>query len=156
MHSLADDAEPTECFLCQYAGHPQQDAENGVICRRDGVLAVLNRYPYTSGHLLIAPLRHAADLGDFSDEELLALARLTRDGIKLLKATLSPQGFNVGMNLGRCAGAGLPGHLHWHVVPRWSGDNNFMPVVGDARVISESLERVAERLRTAAADLGLV
>ena len=153
IRSFEDQARETECFLCDYLTSPADDLTNYVVGRSAGALTVLNRYPYTAGHLLIAPLRHVAEPDDFADDELLALARAVRDAARMLKSALQPQGFNIGMNLGRCAGAGLPGHLHWHVVPRWIGDTNFMPIVGDARVISDSLDHVAQRLRTAAEGL---
>jgi ATP adenylyltransferase len=103
-------------------------------------VVVLNRYPYNNGHLLIAPLAHKARPADLTDAEVLDLQHLIRDTIGDLDRLLKPEGFNVGLNLGKVAGAGLPGHLHWHVVPRWGGDTNFMPVVADTRVIVQSLE----------------
>jgi ATP adenylyltransferase len=155
LNSLTEDSAEEVCFLCEYAGCPQNDALNWVIIRREGVLALLNRYPYTGGHVLIAPFRHVGEPEQLAGEEWATLAMITRVAIRILQTALHPQGFNVGMNLGRCAGAGLPGHLHWHVVPRWNGDNNFLPVVGNARVASESLEQIAVRLRRAAIELGL-
>ncbi len=150
-----DNCEPMTCFLCDYAGRPDQDRAHHVVCRAADGLVLLNRYPYTNGHLLIAPMRHVADLEALSDEELNAIGLLTRDALKMLKRSFTAQGYNVGMNLGRCAGAGLPGHLHWHIVPRWSGDTNFMTIVGDVRVIPESPDAVYERLCEAARQLGL-
>ncbi len=156
IRSLGDELDDVGCFLCDYAAQAERDSENLVICRPDHVLAVMNRYPYTNGHLLVAPRRHLDDLEELTDEELSALSRLTRDCIKMLKKAVSAHGYNVGMNVGRCAGAGLPGHVHWHVVPRWDGDTNFMCTVGSARVIAESLDEVHQRLRAAAAELGLI
>ena len=114
--------------------------------RTDLSVTVLNRYPYTNGHLLVAPLAHKANLGDFSDQELLDCMQTVRRMIVALDQVLQPQGYNVGLNLGQVAGAGLPGHLHWHVVPRWSGDTNFMPVLADANVIPQSLDALYEQL----------
>lgn len=155
IRSLSDPPEEMGCFLCDYAAQADHDAENFVVCRPSGVLAVLNRYPYTNGHLLIAPLRHIGDFTALDPDELSALGRLVRDSVAMLERAVGAHGYNVGMNLGRCAGAGLPDHLHWHVVPRWNGDTNFMSTVGTARVIAESLEAVHERLCAAAAEMGL-
>lgn len=155
IRSLSDPPEEMGCFLCDYAAQADHDAENFVVCRTSGVLAVLNRYPYTNGHLLIAPLRHIGDFTALDSDELSALGRLVRDSVAMLERAVGAHGYNVGMNLGRCAGAGLPDHLHWHVVPRWNGDTNFMSTVGTARVIAESLEAVHERLCAAAAEMGL-
>ncbi len=109
-------------------------------------MLLLNRYPYTSGHLLIAPRRHVARLSDLNEAELLDLSRLTNLGIELLERVLNPQGFNVGINLGRAAGAGVPGHLHQHVVPRWAGDTNFMSVVGEVRIVPHALMTMYDQL----------
>ena len=156
IRSLGEEADDQDCFLCGYAADDAHDVQNRVICRSTDVMAVMNRYPYTNGHLMIAPLRHASTLDELSDSELGAVSMLIRDGIKMLTIAVSAHGYNVGLNLGRCAGAGLPGHVHWHVVPRWNGDTNFMTTVGSTRVIAESLDEVYSRLRTAAAELGLV
>jgi ATP adenylyltransferase len=115
----------------------------------DGRLAllVLNKFPYSSGHLLIAPKRHLAEFGGLSPEETLELHELGARGIDALRGEFAPHGFNVGWNLGRAAGAGIEDHVHMHVVPRWNGDTSFMPVVGDVKVLPEALVRTAERLR---------
>jgi ATP adenylyltransferase len=110
-------------------------------------LAVLNKFPYSSGHLLVAPRRHLADLDALSDAEVLAIHRLATAGIDALRAEYAPHGFNLGWNLGRVAGAGIEDHVHLHVVPRWHGDTSFMPVLGDVKVLPEALIRTAERLR---------
>jgi ATP adenylyltransferase len=108
---------------------------------------LLNRFPYSPGHLLVAPARHIGSFGELSDEEALAIHRLASAGIEALTAEYAPHGFNLGWNLGRVAGAGIEDHVHLHVVPRWSGDTNFMPVLGDVRVLPEALEATRERLR---------
>lgn len=135
------------CFLCDYrdsdTGH---DAENLVVLRGERSLVVLNRFPYNNGHLLIAPREHKADLRDLSNEELLECNQMLQKMLTALEKTVHPDGFNVGLNLGRVAGAGLPGHLHWHIVPRWNGDTNFMPILGEAKVIPQSLEALYELL----------
>ena len=108
---------------------------------------MLNRYPYNNGHLLIVPNSHKADLADLTTEETLDLMATMRAFVARLRETMNPGGFNVGLNLGRAAGAGLPGHLHWHVVPRWDGDTNFMPVFADVRVMVQSLASLWKLLR---------
>jgi ATP adenylyltransferase len=135
-------SKPGECFLCDYLKSPEKDAENHVLWRTENSIVTFNRFPYNNGHLLIAPVRHIADLDDASDAEMLELIKLVRATQKVLSAAVKPHGFNVGINIGRCAGAGLPGHIHIHVVPRWDGDTNFMPVCSDTDVISQSLEEL--------------
>jgi ATP adenylyltransferase len=149
------ESEPEGCFLCRYFATPAADRENHVLWRTARTLVLLNRYPYTSGHLLVAPATHVPMLDQLSDEMLIELTVRLRDAARVLTEAMRPQGLNIGMNLGRCAGAGLPDHLHWHIVPRWSGDTNFMPVIGDVRVIPESIAQTADRFRAAAAKLGL-
>ncbi len=144
-----------ECFLCSYREHPEDDARNHVIWRSAAWMILLNRFPYTSGHLLIAPTRHGGRLEDLPDGEWSELCLRLRDARRVLQAALEPQGFNIGMNLGRCAGAGLPDHLHWHIIPRWGGDTNFLPVLSDIRVIPQTLEKVYELCLAARQKLGL-
>jgi len=125
------------------------DRENLVVLRSELSIVILNRFPYNNGHLLIAPRRTAAELHELADEELLDLQRTLSQMIGVLRQTMNPDGFNVGLNLGRAAGAGLPEHLHWHVVPRWNGDVNFMSSCADARVIVQSLDELWLILRRA-------
>jgi ATP adenylyltransferase len=127
------------CFLCHDRAHPEEDRQNFVIWRTDRSLVVLNRFPYNNGHVLIAPARHVADLDGLAGEEMLELMMLVREAQRALSIAINPHGYNVGLNFGRCAGAGLPGHMHIHVVPRWNGDTNFMAVCGDVDVISQSM-----------------
>jgi ATP adenylyltransferase len=130
------------CFLCE--------PEEAVLVREgEGALVVLNRFPYASGHLLVAPRRHVGAFGELTDEEALEVHRLAAAGVAALEAAYAPQGFNLGWNLGRAAGAGLVDHVHLHVVPRWGGDTNFMPVLADAKVLPEALEATRRRLREA-------
>lgn len=135
------------CFLCHYRDDDKSnDSKNLVVMRGEHSIVVLNRFPYNNGHLLIAPRQHKADLRDLNDAELLETNHLLQKMIGLLEKTISPDGFNVGLNLGRVAGAGLPGHLHWHIVPRWNGDTNFMPILGEAKVIPQALDALLELL----------
>jgi ATP adenylyltransferase len=133
------------CFLCQ-AVADDRDAERLVVYRGKATIAVLNRYPYNNGHILVAPQRHIATIEDIDDATHLELMQTLRRMVLVLKKTIQPEGFNVGLNLGKVAGAGLPGHLHWHIVPRWSGDTHFMPIMAGVRVIPQSLEEMWEIL----------
>ncbi|MBN1393220.1 MAG: HIT domain-containing protein [Sedimentisphaerales bacterium] len=140
-------SEDNGCFICHNLNHPEQDGENLVLWRTDKSLVILNRFPYNNGHILIAPARHIPDLEQAADDELLELIKLVRESQKALSLAIKPHGFNVGMNFSRCAGAGLPGHLHIHIVPRWDGDTNFMSVCSDTKVISQSLTELLDILR---------
>jgi len=153
--TLAEQTGNSGCFLCDYADHPDQDATNRVVWRGQTCLTVFNRFPYANGHLLVAPLAHQGDLGDLNDDTLNELIRQVRDAKTLLKETTGAHGFNVGMNFGRCAGAGLPDHLHVHIVPRWEGDTNFMPVLSNTRVIPQSMDALLRLMREATDALGL-
>ena len=132
-------AKSSGCFLCDFAAAPEADDANHVVARRDGVVGVLNRFPYNNGHTLVAPARHVGDLTELTAEESAACQSLLADLCRVLRAELNAQGFNVGLNLGACAGAGLPGHLHWHLVPRWPGDGNFMQATAATHVVPQSL-----------------
>jgi ATP adenylyltransferase len=115
----------------------------------------MNRFPYTNGHLLVASAEHKAELSELSDAALSEMTRGIRDAVEVLRGAIRPDGFNIGYNLGRCAGAGLPGHIHAHVVPRWTGDTNFMAVVGDVRVVPDSLDALHAELVKIARARGL-
>jgi ATP adenylyltransferase len=135
------------CVLCRAVA--ADDADGLVVHRGEHALVLVNKYPYASGHLMVAPYRHESELGDLTDEEALEIHRLASAAIGTLAQEMQPQGFNLGWNLGRIAGAGVVGHVHLHVVPRWAGDTNFMPVLADARVIPESLEATRAALASA-------
>ena len=148
-----------DCFLCRAAAAgPEHDRALGVVERTAASVVVVNRFPYSNGHLLVAPLEHRATLGGLADAQLLDLQRGLVRWCGIIEREMQAQGFNVGLNLGAVAGAGLPGHLHWHVVPRWHGDVNFMPTIAGARVMPQALDALWEQLRTAsppqAADSG--
>ena len=137
--------EDDGCFLCRaVAGDDEL-----LVARAERALVVLNKFPYSSGHLLVAPLRHVGEFAELTDGEALEIHRLAAAGIASLSATYRPDGFNLGWNLGRVAGAGLLGHVHLHVVPRWGGDTNFMPVLADVKVIPEHLLETRRRLAEA-------
>ncbi|MBN1424401.1 HIT domain-containing protein [Candidatus Fermentibacteria bacterium] len=135
-------SETTGCVLCHAA-----EGNELVLSVTDHVIILLNKYPYTTGHLMVSPLRHVPDLESLQDDELWHLVAAVRFSETVLKREYRPDGLNIGFNLGACAGAGVLGHVHVHLVPRWKGDTNFMPVIGEVRVLPESLERSFERLR---------
>lgn len=155
IHTLEDGVIEGDCFLCYYSQKPEEDSRNHIVWRNERCMTLFNRFPYSNGHLLIAPHVHVAELHELDDETLCEMMRQIRDAQRLLKVTSHAHGFNVGINFGRCAGAGLPSHLHAHIVPRWEGDTNFMPILGNVRVIPESIEALYEKMRQAASGLGL-
>jgi ATP adenylyltransferase len=129
--------KPAGCPFCVAPSRP--DEEKHVVARGELVFALLNLYPYNPGHLLICPYRHVADYTDLTEEETVELAAFTRRAMRVVRRTSSPHGFNLGMNQGSVAGAGIAAHLHQHVVPRWGGDANFMPVIGQTKVLPQLL-----------------
>src|SRR5205807_4630373 len=133
------------CFICRGLAE-QDDRKNLVALRTPLSVVVLNRFPYNNGHLLIAPRAHKGTLAELDAPELLETMETLRRMVTLLDELMRPDGYNIGLNLGRVAGAGLPGHIHWHIVPRWNGDTNFMPVLGDTKVIVQSLESLYDLL----------
>lgn len=139
----------TSCFLCQdvYGEGAEFDRKRHVLCRTATTIALLNRFPYNNGHLLIAPKRHCARLDQLTQEEHAVLMSEITRWIQKLEQTIRPDGFNVGLNLGHVAGAGLPGHLHWHIVPRWNGDTNYMTTVASTKVMPQSLDALWEYIR---------
>ena len=143
-----DKPDSDKCFLCQAAAATSEKemADRLVLWTTPQSVVLINRYPYTNGHLLIAPKEHIADLELMSDDVAADFHRQTMRAIKLLKLAMSPQGFNIGINLGRVAGAGLPGHVRQHVVPRWGGDTNFMSVVGEVRVVPQAMSQLHREL----------
>ena len=140
---------PKECFLCEAAKNPEKDAANLVLLRSPLCLLMLNKYPYVNGHLLAAPYRHAPTPVELSAEERGQMMELLNVGQQALTLAMNPQGFNVGFNIGKCAGAGVPGHIHGHIVPRWNGDINFMTILGNVRVIPQAIEQAYEQLKAA-------
>jgi ATP adenylyltransferase len=135
---------------CIFCLAPRLDDEAGLVVHRgERAFVLLNRYPYASGHLMVAPYRHEGELGALTAEEALEIHRLTATGVGVLGDVMAPQGFNLGWNLGRIAGAGIVDHAHQHIVPRWAGDTNFMPVLADVKVMPEALESTRRKLAEA-------
>jgi ATP adenylyltransferase len=145
------EGESTESPFARAWREPEKDEENLLLLRGERAFIILNRYPYNAGHLLVVPVRECGDLLELSDEEYIEMGRLVRQGVAILREALSPHAFNIGMNLGRTAGAAIESHVHTHIVPRWNGDTNFMPVLGETRVISEDMKKIYVKLRDAAA-----
>ena len=157
LKSLDEDSPDNAngCFLCNYWNAPEKDTDNLVLWRTQQCMVLFNRYPYTGGHLLVAPADHVGSLEMLPDERMLEMMQLTRDAQIVLSHAIKPHGFNVGININRCAGAGLPDHLHLHLVPRWDGDTNFMAVTGKVRVISQALDELYAQLKAISAELNL-
>jgi ATP adenylyltransferase len=148
------DGAAHNCFLCRAAAADAvHDRALGVVARTHSSVVVTNRFPYSNGHLLVAPLDHRATLADLSAEQLLDLQVCLVRWCGMMEQSMQAHGFNIGLNLGAVAGAGLPGHLHWHIVPRWPGDVNFMATVAGVRVLPQSLDALREQLVQAAATL---
>jgi ATP adenylyltransferase len=148
MKYIKGEERHSTCFLCDAtSGPPEKDEENLVVARGDHAFVILNLYPYNTGHLMIAPHRHVAEIEDLEHPEFDEVWAWLRKTIAAHREASQPEGFNIGINLGVAAGAGVPGHFHLHVVPRWGGDTNFMPVVGKTKVLPEMLSETYHRLR---------
>jgi ATP adenylyltransferase len=146
MELISREEKPKGCIFCDLPKSPQ-DRETLVLGRTLRTFAILNRFPYNNGHLMVAPRSHVGDLAGLSEEDHLELSRMLRVALRLVGKAYGPDGYNLGMNLGHPAGAGIADHVHWHVVPRWKGDTNFMPVLGDTKVMIEHLHASWDKLR---------
>jgi ATP adenylyltransferase len=147
LEYIAGAGEDAGCIFCRAAAAPEGDGL--VVSRGETAFCLLNKYPYASGHLMVAPYRHVAEFSELSAEEALEMHRLAASGMGALAQTFAPQGYNVGWNLGRIAGAGVVDHVHLHVVPRWAGDTNFMPVLADVKVLPQHLDETRAALAEA-------
>jgi len=148
LEYISSASEQTGCVFCRAATAPDH-ADSLVVHRGETAFVLLNRFPYTSGHLMVAPSRHVGSLGELSAQEAAEIHALSARALEVLGTLFQPHGFNVGWNLGRSAGAGVVDHVHEHVVPRWQGDTNFMPVLADVRVIPEHLQTTHARVESA-------
>ncbi len=144
---------PTSREFLSEAARASDDAAHLVLARRKNSFLIMNRYPYAVGHLMSVPYRKVRELGDLGENEITELFSLVAHGQHLLRKVMRAEGFNIGINVGECAGAGVPDHLHIHIVPRWSGDTNFMPMVSGTRVLSQSLTDLYAKLRAAQNDV---
>ena len=149
QYILSPKAPPSDGSLFTKIGQSSDDEAHYVVVRDRTCFALLNTFPYAGGHLLVVPYKQTADLGDLTDEELCDLMRLTRRCQRVLAEVMKPDGFNIGLNLGKTAGAGIVEHLHIHIVPRWTGDTNFMPILAGTTVLPEALHDLAVKLRAA-------
>lgn len=149
LEYIAQADEQEGCVFCIEAAGALSPEESLRIHEGEAAIALLNKFPYSSGHLMIAPRRHLGALGDLTDGEAVEIHRLAVSAVDVLTRSYGPGGFNLGWNLGRVAGAGIADHVHLHVVPRWAGDTNFMPVLADVKVIPEHLLETRDRLREA-------
>ena len=147
-HYVSSVSPGDECIFCAKA-REQRDEENLIVFRAPRSYVLLNLFPYTTGHLMITPYRHVANLEELDEDESAELMQLARASVRHLKQVYRPQGFNLGMNLGECAGAGIAGHLHLHVLPRWTGDANFMTTIAETRVMPEDLRETWRKLAAA-------
>ncbi|MCS6807848.1 MAG: HIT domain-containing protein [Bacteroidota bacterium] len=153
IHAVTTSDATSTCFLCTAAqNQAQDDASALVVARRQHCFVIMNRFPYNAGHIMVVPYRHCPELSLLRDEELVALFHTVREAESVLQRAFQPHGINIGINIGSAAGAGVPGHLHVHLVPRWNGDVNFMPVLAEVKVISERLEETYARLHRAFAE----
>lgn len=148
LESAKDEPDDGRCVFCDKPAF-DDDQKTYILARTRHAFAMLNAFPYNPGHLMVAPFRHVAEMEDLRDEELSESMELLQRAIRALKEVTAPHGFNLGMNVGRVAGAGIPGHLHWHLVPRWNGDTNYMAVLAETRVLPELLEQTYAKLRPA-------
>jgi ATP adenylyltransferase len=146
MDLISKGETPSGCLFCELP-LSRDDRANLVLGRTARTFAILNKYPYNNGHLMVIPRAHASDVHALSGEDYQELCDMLRVALRLVGRAYAPQGANLGMNLGRVAGAGIADHLHWHVVPRWGGDTNFMPVLADTKVMIEHLQASWDRLR---------
>jgi len=137
------------CLFCRVLEHPDDEDAALAVWRPEGALVMLNKFPYNPGHAMVAPQAHQGSVEDLDDAQTANVMRAVRRTVTVLRATMSPDGFNIGANLGRAAGAGIPDHVHFHVVPRWNGDTNFMAVIDDVKVVNEALLETAAKLKQA-------
>lgn len=151
IDSLTDtnNKQNSGCFLCDAMHNPDKDEENLVVARREHCFVIMNRYPYNSGHILIVPMQHTGDMAALSGNHLACIMNTIRESTVIMQELFSPDGLNIGANIGRAAGAGLPDHIHFHVLPRWNGDTNFMATFADIKVVSSSMEETRSKLTAA-------
>jgi ATP adenylyltransferase len=146
IESFKSDEDKSKCIFCQMLDFDINDLQNLVVDKGEHTITVLNLYPYNNGHLMIIPKRHTNDFSGLTNEEISESFLKLQLAEKALTKVLNPHGFNIGANIGRVAGAGIEDHIHFHIVPRWNGDSNFMPIIGEVKVISQDLAETKEKL----------
>jgi len=139
------DPDSEGCIFCK-AVNSDDDTRSGVLFRGEFSFVIMNIYPYNNGHVMVAPYKHTGDFKELSEDEMLEMSTLIQEWQEVIKKAMKPEGFNIGMNLGRIAGAGFEEHLHYHLVPRWSGDTNFMPIIGQTKVVPMSIDEAYDLL----------
>ena len=145
--------KPDRCIFCECT-REERDEENYVLYRGERTFAIMNIYPYNTGHVMVAPYTHTPSIEDLTYEETAEMMEVAKLLMRAMRRSLNPDGFNLGLNIGRIAGAGIEDHVHLHIVPRWSGDTNFMPVIGDVKVIPESIRETYSKIRRALEEIG--
>ncbi len=155
IESFKSDEDKTKCIFCQMLTLVPNDADNLLVDMGEHTFSILNLYPYNNGHIMIVPKRHTNDFAGLSKDELSESFEKLQLAEKALHKVLKPHGFNIGANIGRVAGAGIEDHIHFHIVPRWNGDSNFMPIIGDVKVISQDLAETKSKLLEAYSELNL-
>ncbi|MFN3305818.1 MAG: HIT family protein [Candidatus Kapaibacteriota bacterium] len=146
IESFKDEGKEPICFVCEAIEKVEEAKQRLVVFRTLHTIVLLNKFPYNAGHLLVCPIKHTPTLDDLTNDELLDLISVVRTSTNVLKKAFKPHGFNIGINIGRVAGAGLPEHIHFHVLPRWNGDTSFISVISDTKVISQSMEGIYHKL----------
>lgn len=152
IESFKDEIEDDNCVFCAVSEKDVTDEKSLLVHKGDECFVVLNLYPYNSGHMLVVPYRHSSELTDLCEKELTEMMRFIKISIRALEKVMKPQGFNFGANLGKAAGAGIDAHIHFHIIPRWTGDTNFMPVIGEVKVISQDLLETKKNVSRAFAE----
>ncbi|MCJ7553632.1 MAG: HIT domain-containing protein [Ignavibacteriaceae bacterium] len=155
IESFKSDSDSNECIFCQMVGLDPHDDNNLIINQSEFTFTVLNLYPYNNGHLMIVPKRHLSEFSELNDKELLEVMKKLQHAQLALTKAMKPHGFNIGTNIGRVSGAGIEEHIHFHIVPRWNGDTNFMPVIGEVKVISQDLLDTKKKLIEAYKEINL-
>lgn len=155
IESFKSDEDKTQCIFCQMLSLNPNDNDNLLVDMGEHTFTVMNLYPYNNGHLMIVPKRHTNDFAGLKEVEITESFQKLQLAEKALRKVLNPNGFNIGANIGRVAGAGIEEHIHFHIVPRWNGDSNFMPIIGDVKVISQDLAETKSKLLQAYSELHL-
>lgn len=153
IESFKDEKSDETCFICEAIEKVEEKKDRLVVFRTNFTIVLMNKFPYNAGHLLVSPIKHTSTLDSLDKDQLFDLISVVRFSIKVLDEAMKPHGYNVGINIGRVAGAGLPEHIHFHVIPRWNGDTSFISIVSDTKVISQSMEDIFEKLSNLFNDL---
>lgn len=153
IESFKDEKSDETCFICEAIEKVEEKKNRLVVFRTNFTIVLMNKFPYNAGHLLVSPIKHTSTLDSLDKDQLFDLISVVRFSIKVLDEAMKPHGYNVGINIGRVAGAGLPEHIHFHVIPRWNGDTSFISIVSDTKVISQSMEDIFEKLSNLFNDL---